>query len=188
MKKYAKIVNPEKGIVEVGIGDPEAIWKTETRIVEPPTEQRPNGKTETVTFYVRDYYESNGMELMDVEHGYDGRWYISGYAPKKPEPTIEEILKGYENAVQAHLDATAQSRDYDNTYTCLSYLSSTDEIWNRESNAFNAWRDSVWRKCHEILNAVMAGAIEPPTVEELISQLPEIDWNDPVPETVEVEE
>jgi hypothetical protein len=79
--------------------------------------------------------------------------------------------------VQAHLDATAQTRGYDNTYTCLSYLNSTDEQWRRESNAFNAWRDSVWRKAHEILNAFMAGKIEQPTVEEVIAQLPPIDWN-----------
>jgi hypothetical protein len=98
--------------------------------------------------------------------------------PAPPAPTPEEIIRGYEDAVQAHLDATAQSRDYDNTYTCLSYLSSTDEVWYRESHAFNAWRDQVWRKCHEILNAVMAGTLPPPTVEELIAQLPEIDWND----------
>lgn len=94
-------------------------------------------------------------------------------------PTVEEIKKVYENAVQSHLDATARTRGYDNTYTCLSYLSSTDEIWKRESNAFNAWRDSVWRKAHEILNAFMAGEIEQPTVEEVIAQLPPIDWNDP---------
>lgn len=99
--------------------------------------------------------------------------------PAPPAPTPDEIIRGYEDAVQAYLDQTAQSRDYDNTYTCLSYLSSTDEIWNRESHAFNAWRDQVWRKCHEILNAVMFGELEMPTVEELIQQLPVIDWNDP---------
>lgn len=99
--------------------------------------------------------------------------------PAPPAPTPEQIIRGYEDAVQAHLDQTAQSRDYDNTYTCLSYLSSTDEIWNREAHAFNAWRDQVWRKCHEILNAAMAGEIPVPSVEELIAQLPAIDWNDP---------
>ena len=99
--------------------------------------------------------------------------------PPPPEPTPEEILKGYEDAVQKHLDKTAQSRDYDNTYTCLSYLSSTDETWYRESHAFNAWRDQVWRKCHEIMNAALEGVIQPPTVEEIIAQLPVIDWNDP---------
>lgn len=96
--------------------------------------------------------------------------------PAPPAPTPEEIIRGYEDAVQAYLDATAQSKDYDNTYTCLSYLSSTDEIWNKEAHAFNAWRDQVWRKCHEILNAVLAGETAPPTVEELIAQLPVIDW------------
>lgn len=34
------------------------------------------------------FYESIGMELMDVEHGYDGNWYIAGYAPTQP---IEEL-------------------------------------------------------------------------------------------------
>lgn len=95
------------------------------------------------------------------------------------EPTIEKQVKAYENAVQAHLDATARARGYDNTYTCLSYLNSTDEKWNRESHAFNVWRDAVWRKAHEILNAFIAGAIEKPTVEEVIAQLPVVDWNDP---------
>jgi hypothetical protein len=91
-------------------------------------------------------------------------------------PTQEELVKLYEDAVQAHLDETARSKGYDNTYTCLSYLSSTDEQWNREANTFNAWRDSVWRKCHEVLNDYVAGNIEQPTVGELIALLPVIDW------------
>lgn len=94
------------------------------------------------------------------------------------KPTPEQILKGYEDAVQKHLDTTAQQRGYDSTYTCLSYLNSTDEIWRRESNAFNAWRDSVWRKCHEILNAFLAGHIPQPTVAELLAKLPVMNWND----------
>lgn len=99
--------------------------------------------------------------------------------PEPPPPSVEERKKVYESAVQSHLDATAQTRGYDNTYTCLSYLNSTDEQWKRESNAFNAWRDSVWRKAHEILNAFMAGEIAQPSIEEVIAQLPPIDWNDP---------
>lgn len=91
-------------------------------------------------------------------------------------PTIEEIKKIYENAVQAHLDATAKSHGYDNTYTCLSYRDSSDEKWKREANIFNLWRDSVWHKAHEILDAVMCGAIPQQTVEEVIAQLPKIEW------------
>lgn len=92
-------------------------------------------------------------------------------------PSIEAVKKRYEIAVQNHLDATAQSRGYDNIYTCLSYLNSTDEVWRTEANIFNAWRDAVWRRCHQILNAFMAGEIEQPTVEEVIALLPEIDWD-----------
>ena len=91
-------------------------------------------------------------------------------------PSMEEQKKIYENAVQSHLDAMARTRGYDNTYTCLSYLNSTDEIWKRESIAFNIWRDSVWHKAHEILNAFMAGEIEQPTIDEVIEQLPKINW------------
>lgn len=90
--------------------------------------------------------------------------------------TPEEILKEYEDAVQAFLDKTAQSKGYDNTYTCLSYLNSTNETWKTESNIFNAWRDQIWEKCHEILNKVLNGEITRPTIDELINQLPKIEW------------
>lgn len=123
--------------------------------------------------------KANGATITEQEMVNGVRQFAIVEVPPPPAPTPEEIIRGYEDAVQAYLDQTAQSRDYDNTYTCLSYLSSTDEVWNREANAFNAWRDQVWRKCHEILNAVMAGEIEAPTVEGLIVQLPVIDWNDP---------
>jgi len=38
------------------------------------------------------FYESLGMTEMDVEQAYDGRWFVTGYAPSKPEPTKEEKL------------------------------------------------------------------------------------------------
>ena len=162
MQLYAKVIDEATGTIEVGTGDPNAVFEQ---------------VGDTVTL-VKDFYESIGMTLMDVEQGYDGAWYLEGKAPTPPAPTVEEILKMYEDAVQAHLDATAQSKGYDNTYTCLSYLSSTDEIWHRESNAFNAWRDKVWRKCHEIMNYALSGEITPPSVAELIQQLPVIDWGE----------
>ena len=146
MLKYAKIIDEKTGLCEVGMGE------TDDAV---------------------EFYTSIGMEQMNVEQASDGAWYVSGKVPAVP---VAEIVKTYENAVQNYLDETAQAKGYDNTYTCLSYLSSTDETWNREANIFNAWRDSVWRKCHEVLNAVLAGELAPPTVEELIAQLPTIEW------------
>lgn len=158
MEKYARILDEMTGLCEVGTGNPDAVLT-----------ENPDGTVE----YVRDFYESIGMTLMEVEEAYDGAWYVAGKAPAAP---AEKIIKGYEDAVQSYLDATAQAKGYDSTYTCLSYLSSTDETWNREANIFNAWRDSVWRKCHEVLNAVLAGELAPPTVDNLLAQLPKIEW------------
>lgn len=61
MKKYAKIVNEETKLCEVGLGT--------------------NSK----------FYKSIGMTEMDVEQAYNGLWYVKGYAPEKPIPTDEEI-------------------------------------------------------------------------------------------------
>lgn len=121
-----------------------------------------------------------GQSIQQQSYQKEVRVFTIVKNPAPPQPTVQEILKKYQLAVQAHLDSIAQSRDYDNTYTCLSYLSSTDQTWNRESHAFNVWRDQVWRKCHQILNSFMAGQIQQPSIQELISQLPVIDWNDPV--------
>lgn len=95
MLKYAKIANKETGIVEVGIGDPEAVWKTETIVIEPPSEENPEGKTETQTLYVSDFYKSLGMNLMDVEQGHDGQWYLAGYAPVPPPPPETKTVRTF---------------------------------------------------------------------------------------------
>lgn len=60
MKKYAKVINEETKACEVGLGT--------------------NSK----------FYQSIGMTEMEVEQAYDGSWYLAGYAPVKPEPTIAE--------------------------------------------------------------------------------------------------
>ena len=54
MKKYAKIVNQDTKLCEVGLGD----------------------NTE--------FYQSIGMTEMEVEQSYDLGWYVLGYAPQKP--------------------------------------------------------------------------------------------------------
>ena len=60
MLKYAKIINEETKECAVGTGTN------------------------------ADFYKSIGFEALDVEQSYEGRWYISGHAPAKPEPTYAE--------------------------------------------------------------------------------------------------
>ena len=60
MKKYARIINEETKECNVGLG------------------------TNTA------FYESIGMEEMDVEQCGNGHWYVEGFAPEQPEPSYTE--------------------------------------------------------------------------------------------------
>lgn len=80
MKKYAKIVNEETKQCDVGVG----------------------------TNYA--FYESIGMTQMDVEQAYNGCWYLTGYAPAKPEPTYEEVDKAREDYRKEHIDSKTAMR------------------------------------------------------------------------------
>lgn len=59
MLKFAKIENEQTKAVSVGLG------------------------TNT------EFYKSIGMAEMEVEQGYDGNWYLQGYAPEKPQEQVE---------------------------------------------------------------------------------------------------
>lgn len=60
MLLFAKVENEETKVCSVGIG------------------------TDT------EFYQSIGMTEMEVEQGYDGSWYLKGYAPEKPTELKEE--------------------------------------------------------------------------------------------------
>jgi hypothetical protein len=71
MLKYAKIINEETKEVQIGVG-------------------------------VNDeYYASIGMTEMEVEQAYNGNWYLKGYAPIKPEPTIQDRILELEGQITA---------------------------------------------------------------------------------------
>lgn len=71
---YAKIINEETKQCEVGIG------------------------TNTA------FYESIGMTDMDVEQGYDGAWYVKGYAPSKPMDVLAQEKRAERNNLLAQTD------------------------------------------------------------------------------------
>lgn len=59
MKKYAQIIDEQTKACSVGLGTNST------------------------------FYESIGMTEIEVEEGYDGGWYVAGYAPVKPHELIE---------------------------------------------------------------------------------------------------
>ena len=123
-----------------------------------------------------EFYKSIGMEEMEVEQAYDGNWYVKGYAPEKPAPTEDELQQYFEDAIEAYMDSVVQTRNYKNIHTAASYVNSTNEKFAREGAACNKWRDDVWDMCYAILAEVKAGARAVPTLEEVIAELPLLEW------------
>ena len=74
MKKYAKIINTMTNQCEVGLGTNDL------------------------------FYTSLGMIEMDVEKGWNGKWYVEGCAPQQPAPTKEEQRQKRANAYQHEKD------------------------------------------------------------------------------------
>ena len=113
--------------------------------------------------------------ITDAQEGYeyDGVKFI---VPFIPQPTQEEIIKGYTSQVQAYLDATAKQRNYDNIFTLCGYITDPNPKFQLEAQAAVAWRSAVWTKCYEILAEVQAGTRTMPT--DIISELPVMTWGD----------
>ena len=76
MQKYAKEVNEETGACIVGLGDD------------------------------AEYYEAQGMELLDVEQATDGSWYLAG---KVPAPSAEYQAQQLYATLKADLELKSVS-------------------------------------------------------------------------------
>jgi len=98
---------------------------------------------------------------------------IEPYVP--PPPTLED----YRIAIQAHVDATAQERQYDSGVSCASYVNSTVQQWAAEAAAFVAWRDAVWAYAFTELDKVLNGQRPQPTIDEFLLELPAMQWPEP---------
>jgi len=90
-----------------------------------------------------------------------------------PPPSAEQVVAGLQGAVQTQLDTTAQAAGYDDIRSAVTYA---DEPavpkFQREGQAFRAWRSLSWAKCSEVLNEVKAGKRPMPSVDELLAELP----------------
>ncbi len=108
-----------------------------------------------------------------IEDGVMRRWYLICDGEDDKQLLV---LEDYEDAVQKYLDDTVKIKGYDNVYTCLSYKGDPDPIFSAEADAVLNWRSQVWRAAQGILNQWQQGQIEQPTISEVISQLPTLEW------------
>lgn len=115
--------------------------------------------------------------LGENSQGVAAGWlYVGGEftAPQEPESPLPG-LDAYRVASQNVIESTAQSRRYESSVTCASYVNSTVEAWAAEAKAFVAWRDAVWAHAYARLAEVEAGAPQP-SIKAFIETLPVIEW------------
>lgn len=104
-----------------------------------------------------------------------------------PDPTPEElaiqaiiernlIIDRLTDAVQAHLDATARTRNYDGILSACTYATSSNSQFSAEGQACVQWRDACWSTCYAVMNDVLSGARSAPTADDLLSELPLMVW------------
>ncbi|WP_210258903.1 hypothetical protein [Rhizobium sp. WYCCWR 11152] len=94
------------------------------------------------------------------------------YAPAPYTPAMGD----YQVAIQAVVDETARSKEFNDGVTLASYVASTVGSWAAQAQAFVAWRDAVWSHCYSELAKVQSGVREQPTVDAFLHELPEIVW------------
>lgn len=93
-----------------------------------------------------------------------------------PPPTPEQIITAYTAAVQAHLDAFAQTRNYDGILSAATYATSTVPKFKAEGQYAVEARDATWAKCYEVLAEVEVGTRPTPTLDELLAEMPVLTW------------
>jgi hypothetical protein len=100
-------------------------------------------------------------------------------AEQKQAEAQVSLVARMRSAVDRHVDATAQARGYNSAAHCATYVNSTVPAWAKEAQTFVAWRDAVWVTVFQMLAMVQAGKIPPPSLpNEIITELPEIEWPD----------
>lgn len=93
-----------------------------------------------------------------------------------PPPTAEQIIAQYTAAVQKRLDDFARTRNYDGIMSAATYATSTVPTFKAEGQYAVEARDATWAKCYEVLAAVEAGSRPIPTLDELLAELPVLEW------------
>lgn len=85
----------------------------------------------------------------------------------------EITLDDYRRAIQIHLDAKAQERSYDDIKSAALRAGYPGPFYD-EGVKYALWMDLCWVKAYQILDKVTQGKLNQPSVQELLSQMPEL--------------
>ena len=106
--------------------------------------------------------------------------YPEGWSGTPPPPTPEEqqeaMKKAFTDAIQMHLDGFAQTRLYDGVDSMSKYVKCSVPKFAIEAEYMRDKVAETWAMAYAILDAVLSGQRPMPTIEEVISELPALEW------------
>ena len=98
------------------------------------------------------------------------------YTRKSDEQIMTTLKSKFLQAVQGHLDTTAQLRGYDGILSACTYATSTNATFAGEGQACVNWRDTVWTYCYTELAKVEAQERPIPNLQDFLVELPDMVW------------
>ena len=97
------------------------------------------------------------------------------FAPT-PEEQQKALQDAFTNAIQAHLDTFARTRNYDGIFSAATYATSTVPQFKAEGQYAVEARDIIWATAYGILTDVRTGVRPMPTIEDVLAELPPLAW------------
>lgn len=131
----------------------------------------------------RPEYDEINQVCVEVDPVWDAKtsrflqqWEVRDVDQEKAEGNKERRYAHIEAEIKHLLDEVVRLRKYDNFLSAASYVNSMNPSYASEALAAVHWRDLVWATWIQIQTEVNAGIREVPTVEEVLNELPQIQW------------
>lgn len=104
-------------------------------------------------------------------------WLAAGGVPESADaPSDEQMIAAVQQAVQQRLDDFARTRAYDGILSAATYATSAVPKFAAEGQYAVQARDATWAACYQIMADVQAGTRAMPSVEQVLSELPTLEW------------
>lgn len=121
------------------------------------------------------YYSPVGNpEVWDYQP--EGYFTVEEWEIMHHDFTPEEIFKKFQDAIQRRLDTFALTRAYDGILSAASYATSLNPKFKAEGQYAVEARDATWAAAYVILDDVMSERRPMPTIEEVLNELPTLEW------------
>jgi hypothetical protein len=123
--------------------------------------------------YTQDLVEQSPIKV-------DSIWQESWIVVQTPQIEVDRRINSLkiilQNSVQKQLDDFARTRGYDNILSCCTYTTSTVQKFQQEAQYCVQMRDVYWNACYTILTEFEMGQRPLPTIEQLLAELPALEW------------